>query len=65
MIKLLQINSVVNIGSTGRIAEDIGKLAIENGWKSYIAYGRNAKSSESQLLKIGDNFDFKIHALDT
>ena len=37
---LLQINSVVNSGSTGRIAEEIGQTAIEAGWRSVIAYGR-------------------------
>ena len=31
MKKLLQINSVVNSGSTGRIAEEIGQIAIATG----------------------------------
>ena len=43
--KLLQINSVVNSGSTGRIAEEIGQIAIAAGWESYIAYGRHARKS--------------------
>lgn len=65
MMKLLQINSVINSGSTGRIAEEIGQLAMKNGWKSYIAYGRNNRQSESQLIKIGNNRDIKWHGLQT
>lgn len=64
-MKLLQINSVVNSGSTGRIAEEIGQLAIKNGWKSFIAYGRNDRPSESQSIKIGNDWDIKWHGLQT
>ncbi len=38
---LLQINTVVNSGSTGRIAEEIGQTALAAGWRSVIAFGRN------------------------
>jgi len=65
MKKLLQINVVVNSGSTGRIAEEIGQLAINNGWESYIAYGRNERPSKSKLIKIGTDWDIKIHGLQT
>lgn len=61
MKKLLQINSVVNKGSTGRIAEGIGKVAIKNGLESFIAYGRDAGKSESQIFKIGDQYDVYKH----
>lgn len=37
-MRILQIRTVVNSGSTGRIAEDIGKQVIESGNKSFIAY---------------------------
>ena len=43
MRTLLQINVVVNWGSTGHIAEDIGQMVLSKGWKSYIAYGRNER----------------------
>lgn len=62
---LLQINSVVNSGSTGRIAEEIGCLAISKGWDSYIAYGRNPRKSSSKLIKIGNVYEFYQHALIT
>ena len=63
--KLLQINSVVNWGSTGRIAEEIGYKAIEKGWESYIGYGRNDGSSKSNKIKIGTNWDVQLHGIQT
>lgn len=65
MRKILQINSVVNAGSTGRIAEGIGQVAINFGWKSYIAYGRFANPSQSELIKIGSKWDVYSHILQT
>lgn len=63
MAKLLQINSVVNTGSTGRIAEQLGQLAMSHGWESYIAYGREARESQSQLIQIGGKWDVNMHAI--
>lgn len=63
MPKLLQINSTVNVGSTGRIAEQIGAKAIAQGWESYIAYGRECGVSKSQLIKIGSVVGVWLHAL--
>ncbi len=60
-MKVIQINSTVNKGSTGRIAEQIGKLILERGDESIIAYGRDGNASESKLFKIGDKFDFALH----
>ncbi len=65
MKKLLQINTVVNYGSTGKIAESIGNLAISQGWESYIAYGRLKVPSESKLIKIGSFIDVLVHGLQT
>jgi len=65
MLKLFQINSCVNSSSTGRIAEEMGKTAIKNGWTSYIVYGRNKNTSESHLIKIGNRWDLYIHVLCT
>jgi len=62
---LFQINSVINFGSTGRIAEEIGQEAMKNGWKSYIAYGRKARPSQSGMIKIGNDWDIKWHGLQT
>lgn len=63
MPTLLQINSVVNTGSTGRIAEQLGQLAMNQGWDSYIAYGREARESKSKLIKIGNKWNVNLHAI--
>jgi len=62
---LLQVNTVVNIGSTGRIVEGIGQTALENGWNSHIAFGRNENKSKSNLIRIGTDFDLISHGLQT
>ena len=61
MKTLLQINVVANSGSTGHIAEDLGRLAIDNGWRSVIAYGRWAQPSKSELIKIGNKAGIYLH----
>ncbi|MCT4644274.1 MAG: glycosyltransferase, partial [Carboxylicivirga sp.] len=62
-MKVLQINTTVNTGSTGRIAEDIGKCLIANGHKSYIAYGNRMQPSSSHLIKVGTKRDRQWHGL--
>ncbi len=64
-MKLLQINTSVNTGSTGRIAEQIGDISIGRGFESYIAYGRNYRESNSRLIKIGNDWHCKWHVLST
>lgn len=61
MPTLLQINVTVNWGSTGKIAEQIGQVAMSYGWESYIAYGRMVNSSKSKLVKIGSMLDVYEH----
>lgn len=61
--KLLQINVTANWGSTGKIAEDIGQLAMGNGWESWIAYGRGTPTSQSNLIRIGNDLDMRLHGL--
>ena len=69
MKKLLQINPVMRIStSTGRIMQEIGQLAMANGWESYIAYsyGRDGvKPCDSQLLPVGNKVDVAWHGLVT
>jgi putative colanic acid biosynthesis glycosyltransferase len=62
-MRILQINTTVNSGSTGRIAEDIGKVIIANGHESYIAWGRGNPKSQSKLIKIGSQKDIMLHGL--
>ena len=66
MKKLLQLNTVVNSTAPGRIAEEIGLIVIQNGWKSYITFGRNDRPSQSETIKIGRNhWEVKWHGLQT
>lgn len=67
MKKLLQINPVIRMNtSTGRIAQEIGEIAMANGWDSYIAYsyGRDGiKPCKSKLMPVGDKFSVAFHGL--
>ena len=64
MPTLLQINVTANWGSTGKIAEQIGELAQQYGWNSYIAYGRDMNSSKNKLVKIGSMKDVYEHYIE-
>ncbi|MBR6814762.1 MAG: glycosyltransferase [Alistipes sp.] len=61
MPTLLQINVTANWGSTGKIAEQIGVLAQQHGWESYIAYGRNINSSNNKIIRIGCKISPYLH----
>lgn len=65
MYSLLQINSVANWGSTGKIAESLGQEVLKDGNISYIAYGRQCNPSTSKLIKIGSKWDVLCHILYT
>lgn len=65
MITLLQINVDANNGSNGSIARDIGSIALSKGWNSYIAYGRRHIPCDSKLIRVGNNWDIKVHGLFT
>ncbi len=62
-MKVLQINTSVNTGSTGRIAEDLGSLLIDNGNDSHIAFGRTNNHSISEITRIGKRRDILLHVL--
>ena len=64
-MKILQINTVVNSGSTGRIAEDISKLLISKGHESYIAFGRGNSRSTATLIRIGNYSNIRLHGVKT
>ena len=64
-MKVLQINSVCGVGSTGRIAADIHRVLKQNGHESKIAYGRGeAKGvSSDDTIKIGTDRDIYAHVI--
>lgn len=47
--------------STGKIAEDISKVAIRHGWETYTAWGRFAKPSVSTQIQVGSKLDTYMH----
>lgn len=64
-MKVLMINSVCGIGSTGRMCTDLA-LALENqGHDVKIAYGRGSvpEQFERYAVRIGSDFDVKVHGL--
>ncbi|WP_335406121.1 glycosyltransferase [Neobacillus drentensis] len=64
-MKVLQINSVCGIGSTGRIATGIDQILKENGNESYIAFGRGNALDCSTSIKIGTDIDNYMHVAKT
>ena len=65
IMKVLQINAVYGVGSTGVIVRDIHELCLENGIESYVAYSTSNTSPESIIngYQIGNTLDKKLHAL--
>lgn len=64
-MKVLQINSVCGVGSTGRIATDLYKVLEEQGHECLIAYGRGTAPEEINSYKIGTNLDNYLHVVRT
>jgi glycosyltransferase involved in cell wall biosynthesis len=64
-MKLLQLNTTVNSGSTGRIAEDIGLTIMAAGHLSYIAAGIANRPSQSRVMPIGSKWDRNLHGVKT
>lgn len=66
-MKVLQINSVCGIRSTGRICTDIADILTANGCDCKIAYGREAVPEQYQkyAVRIGNDFSVKLDAIKT
>lgn len=64
-MKILQINSVCGVGSTGRIATDLYKVIEEAGHECVIAYGRGTAPEGIKTIKIGTDFDNYVHVAKT
>jgi len=61
-LKVLQINSVSDKGSTGQIVKNIHKLLLSKKFESIIAYGRESLiDHEEKNYKIGNTFDMYNH----
>lgn len=66
-MKILLINSVCGIGSTGRICTDLAREFEDQGHEVKIAYGRQDAPERFQKygVQIGGKVDLIIHALQT
>ena len=64
-MKVLMINSVCGIRSTGRICTDLAVELEKQGHEVKIAYGREAvpKEFERFAVRIGTDLDVKLHGL--
>lgn len=64
-MKILQINSVCGVGSTGKIVVDNYKKHRQEGIESWIAYGRGEAKECSHTIKIGTKADLYYHGIIT
>ena len=64
-MKVLQINSVCGIRSTGRICTDLADVLLQDGHECKIAYGRESVPEKygKIAVRIGNDLDAKMHAL--
>lgn len=65
-MKVLIINSVYGIGSTGKIVEDLLREYQKQGFDTYFAYGRNSKLTndvEKKAYRIGSKLSVYFHVV--
>lgn len=64
-MKVLHINAVYGIGSTGVIAKDLKTLCNKNGIESHVAFAElpASKNADSGDIHIGNRIDHKMHAM--
>ena len=60
-MKVLLINSVCGVGSTGKICVDLAKCLKESGHDCVIAYGRGEAKGWDKTYKITSSLGNKIH----
>lgn len=64
-MRVLQINSVCGIGSTGRIVTDLYKVLEAQGHECIIGYGRGTAPNDINSIKIGKDIDNYMHVAKT
>ena len=65
LMRILQINSVCGILSTGRITTDLHSILLADGHESTVAFGRKSAKNCSNSIRIGNDFDNFLHILKT
>jgi putative sigma-54 modulation protein len=63
-MKVMQLNAVYNVGSTGVIVSDLHELSLRKEIDSYVAYSTSPLPAEKikNGYKIGNWLDKKLHA---
>lgn len=64
-MKILQINVVCGVGSTGRIAVDLNKTIHSHKHEGLIAFGRRYKNNLEDSFYVGNKFYQMLHLLQT
>lgn len=67
-MRILLINSVCGIGSTGRICTDLAQQFEKDGHEVKIAYGRDGfvpEEFQKYAVRIGTDLDVKLHGIRT
>ncbi|MBQ9929655.1 MAG: glycosyltransferase [Oscillospiraceae bacterium] len=63
-MKIVQINAVYGVGSTGRIAQDIAHALKAQGHENHIFWAISCRADENAAFyRIGSTLDHKLHAL--
>lgn len=62
-MKVLQINAVNAIASTGRNAKELGNFLLSQGHDSVIAYSKGPSLDKNREFVMGNNIDAKFHGL--
>ena len=62
-MKILIINSVYAIGSTGKIVEDIKHYCEDNGDEVMALYGRQGINFDSGVIKVSTEVEAKVHSV--
>ena len=61
-MKVIQINAVYNLGSTGRTTAELHNALLNNGIESYVAYSKTNKPDDKNLYHIGSALDVNFMA---
>lgn len=62
-MRVVHINCVYAIGSTGKIVEDLSKYSVLHGDEVLVLYGRQGKNLTSNVVKVSSEFEAKVHSL--
>lgn len=62
-MKILQINTWYDYGSTGKIVADIHNFLKENGVESFVLYGRGNKTDDPNVIKCCTTLEAKANSV--